>query len=446
MGHAIAGSLGLSYRLVWAPADQDFLSWRAPNEALRGNDYPDGSATSLTLTGLTEGIEFKAGMRARYRTGEYADARWSGPWTATVTITVSSTPEPTPAATPEPTPEPTEEPTPTPTETPPVTPGPGEITTFEVAANGIGSISLDWDVPTPEPDRYQIHWGESHLPFPPLADRNFNVYWEHGASLTLGDTIVDPGKTYKLRVRADYTTGDGAPWQGPWSGTAIQRVLNSPPAAPGELTVTSASHDGVGLSWSAPSHDALTGYKILRGAGDGALATLIELDQSALTHTDTTTEDDTAYRYAVVALSLDGDSPQSSEISATTPPRTPEVPDIEGMPARPTGLTASLDGEGGVSLAWTGPADAEVTGYRVLRGVDADSLVVVVEDTGASGATHTTMPWSLPRWLAATASTTPMRCVPEGRRSPWAARSRHPPPWAPSCAASVGATSANWTG
>ena len=222
-----------------------------------------------------------------------------------------------------------------------------------------------------------------------MADRNFNVYWEHGASLTLGDTIVDAGKTYKLRVRADYTTGDGAPWQGPWSVTAIQRVLNNPPAAPAELTVTSASHDGVGLSWSAPGHDDLTGYKILRGAGGGALAVLIELDQSALTHTDTTTEDDTAYRYAVVALSLDGDSPQSSEISATTPPRTPAVPDIEGMPAKPTGLTASLDGEGGVELAWTDPADAEVTGYRVLRGVDADSLVVVVEDTGTSGATHT---------------------------------------------------------
>ena len=33
-----------------------------------------------------------------------------------------------------------------------------------------------------------------------------------------------------------------------------------------------------------------------------------------------------------------------------------------------------------------------------------------------------------------------------GAPAPWAAQSRHPPPWAPSCAASVGATSANWTG
>ena len=32
--------------------------------------------------------------------------------------------------------------------------------------------------------------------------------------------------------------------------------------------------------------------------------------------------------------------------------------------------------------------------------------------------------WSLPRWRAATASTTPMRCAPVGRPASWAARSR----------------------
>ena len=46
----------------------------------------------------------------------------------------------------------------------------------------------------------------------------------------------------------------------------------------------------------------------------------------------------------------------------------------------------------------------------------------------------------------ATASTTPMRCAPGGRPASWAARSRRHPPWALSCAASGGATSANWTG
>ena len=42
--------------------------------------------------------------------------------------------------------------------------------------------------------------------------------------------------------------------------------------------------------------------------------------------------------------------------------------------------------------------------------------------------------------------TTPMCCAPGGRPAPWAARSRRHPPWAPSCAASGGATSVNSTG
>ena len=49
-------------------------------------------------------------------------------------------------------------------------------------------------------------------------------------------------------------------------------------------------------------------------------------------------------------------------------------------------------------------------------------------------------------WLAATASTMPTCCAPAGRLVPSAARSRRHPPWGPSCAASDGATSANWIG
>ena len=44
-----------------------------------------------------------------------------------------------------------------------------------------------------------------------------------------------------------------------------------------------------------------------------------------------------------------------------------------------------------------------------------------------------------PRWRAATASTTRMRCVPVGRSVFSAAWSRLHPRWAPSCAASAGA-------
>ena len=40
-------------------------------------------------------------------------------------------------------------------------------------------------------------------------------------------------------------------------------------------------------------------------------------------------------------------------------------------------------------LSWLNPADDSITGYQVLRGPDADSLVVIEQDTGSSGTSYT---------------------------------------------------------
>ena len=67
---------------------------------------------------------------------------------------------------------------------------------------------------------------------------------------------------------------------------------------------------------------------------------------------------------------------------------------------------------------------------------------------GAPGRANTgdkMLRWSLPRWRAATASTTPMRCAPVGRSVFSAAWSRRHPLWAPSCAAFAGGMSVNST-
>ena len=69
------------YRVRWAQAESDYLSWKDDNETDRGNEYPAGDATSLTLSGLSEEAEFKVQVRARYNDGAHKDKPWSGPWT-----------------------------------------------------------------------------------------------------------------------------------------------------------------------------------------------------------------------------------------------------------------------------------------------------------------------------------------------------------------------------
>ena len=81
------------YRVRWAPVGSDYLSWNGINETDRGNAYPAGDVTSLTLSGLSEGTEFKVQARARYHKGEHKDSPWSGPWAEASALVMSEPPD-----------------------------------------------------------------------------------------------------------------------------------------------------------------------------------------------------------------------------------------------------------------------------------------------------------------------------------------------------------------
>ena len=312
------------------------LSWTAPeHSALTGYRIRRGAAadsltvlvqdTGDTATGYNDTTTEPGNTYVYAVTALSLDGDSPRSATASVTRAAARTPrvDPTPVPTAAPTPEPT--------------PQPGAIGSLTLSSDTRGALEMEWTAADPAPDRYWINWGESHLAFPSLEDRNFNFAWT-GTDMYFGDSIVDAGKTYQVRVRAVYdAAGDEAAWNGPWSDTAIQRVRSNPPQAPGALSVGVVDHDGVSLGWSAPAHDALSGYRVLRGAGAASLGTLAELGVDARSYTDTATDGATTYHYAVVALSRDGDSPRSSTVRATTPPRTPVTPVIAGAPAAPAG-------------------------------------------------------------------------------------------------------------
>ena len=80
------------YRVRWARESLEYLNWRDANEAQRGNEYPAGTTTSLTLSGLTPAAAYKVMLRARYNGGDYRNRPWSGPWTAEVAGRVKEQP------------------------------------------------------------------------------------------------------------------------------------------------------------------------------------------------------------------------------------------------------------------------------------------------------------------------------------------------------------------
>ena len=80
------------YRIRWSPTNAKFLSYKDDNETQRGNLYPLGGVTSLTLNNLTPGDSYKVQMRSRYYNADRSVRESSGPWTATTTQRVKDNP------------------------------------------------------------------------------------------------------------------------------------------------------------------------------------------------------------------------------------------------------------------------------------------------------------------------------------------------------------------
>ena len=102
----------------------------------------------------------------------------------------------------------------------------------------------------------------------------------------------------------------------------------------------------VTLSWTAPAHSAISGYRILRGTDAVSLSVIAtDTGSTATSYVDASVSPLTTYVYAVVALSAAGEGAPSVSASTTTPSPTPS-PSAEAKPGKsgsgPTPGTRSL--------------------------------------------------------------------------------------------------------
>ena len=327
------------YRLRWAPVGSDFLSWNGTNETDRGNAYPAGDVTSLTLSGLSEGTEFNVQARARYHKGEHKDSPWSGPWAEASALVMSEPPD-VPSA--------------------PAAPNlAGTVLTPE------GHVMLLWQIPSDDSiTGYQVLRG-------PDADSLVVIEQDTGSGGTsYTDTAPPTGQTHTYAVKARNAAG-----LSPLSNTVTATV---PAAAPIIVWTVLTPEGQVMLLWQNPSDDSITGYQVLRGPDADSLVVIEEdTESSATSYTDTAPPAGQTHTYAVKARNAAGLSQISNTVTATVPPAAPNLVRTAVTPA------------GQVLLSWLNPANDSITGYQVLRGPDADSLVVIEQDTGSSGTSYT---------------------------------------------------------
>ena len=258
--------------------------------------------------------------------------------------------------------------------------GHGEIPSITLDSNQPGQLVITWETPDPAPTDYRIMWANTNLGFPSYKNPNEA---ERANEYPLGDVTaltlsnLTPGDSYKVKIRSRYYNADRTVREssGPWTSTATQRVKDYPPAAPTGLAASQVSHDSLTLTWDDPQDANITGYRVMRGPDAGSLSTLANTQSDSTSFADSTVEPETTYHYGVLALSQDGDGAQSTT-SVTTPAEPQPDP-----PAAPTGLTASDIEHDTLTLTWDDPEDDSITGYRVLRGPDADNLSTLETDT-----------------------------------------------------------------
>ena len=206
------------------------------------------------------------------------------------------------------------------------------------------------------------------------------------------DRGVEPETRYVYRIQA--LNEDGA---SPVSGHANADTPAAPvPGRPTGLT-GQVRHDSVGLSWDDPGDGSITGYRILRRNratdGHGVFHSILDDTGSAATsYTDNGVEPETRYVHRIRAINAHGLSAQSGYVNADTPEapeerREQQQPE-EALPDAPAGLRTAVTHDQ-VLLSWDDPEDESITGYRILRGPDAGSLTMLVDDTGRADRSHT---------------------------------------------------------
>ena len=292
------------YRVRWAPTSENFLSYRDDNEAQRGNLYPLGDVTTLTLSNLTPGESYKVQIRSRYYNADRSVRKSSGPWTQVMTQRVMDHP---PAA-------------------------PNGLAASQVSHD---SLTLTWN--DPQDARitgHQVLRGTD-------ADSLSIIQADTGSpSTNYTDSTVEPETSYHYAVFAMSQDGDGNQSATFSVTTPVEPVdeetvvLIDPPAG---LAESDVKHDSLTLIWDDPNNDAITGYRILKGTQPDDLSVSTgNTGTDDTKYTDPNVEDATTYFYSVNALTTNGIGPRS-HVAVTTPAE--NIQSVPGETDRPNHQT-----------------------------------------------------------------------------------------------------------
>ena len=291
----------------------------------------------------------------------------------------------------------------------------GTIQSLTLTSDSPGTLTVSWNAASPVPTDYRVDWAKSSEDYKSWKVDEGHKYPDPSATTaTIAD--LDHDTEYKIRIRARYYRGEyeGKSWGGPWATATItvagepaetiqqppkeepvqQPARDNPDPPAGTIDTLTTTDDDTGqllLTWEAPTAPNAdpTDYHVnwAKSTEDypANTAEAGNAHPTTTTHTLVGLEYDTEYNVRVRARYTDGDnvdSPWNGPWTETT--AQVKLP----LPAAPSFINTAVT-EDQVLLSWLNPSDDSITGYQILRGPDADSLVVIEDDTGSSSTSYT---------------------------------------------------------
>ena len=300
----------------------------------------------------------------------------------------------------------------------------GAITGLTLTSDAPGTLTVSWEAASPTPTDYRVDWAKSDEEYTSWkVDKGHKYPTPTTTAVTIADLEHDT--EYKVRVRARYYRGEheGKSWGGPWAADTIT-VAGEPAEAPtpepaeeepaeeepapeepapedttppaGTIDTITATDDEAGqlmLIWTAPAAPNAdpTDYHVNWAKSTeeypADTAEAGNAHPTTTTHTLAGLEYDTDYNVRVRARYSNGDhaaSPWNGPWTETT--AQVKLP----LPAAPFIGAIAVSPDGDVLLTWFNFEENDsITGYQILRGPDADNMVVIEDDTGSSSTSYT---------------------------------------------------------
>jgi len=209
---------------------------------------------------------------------------------------------------------------------------PGVPTNIQAAA-GDGEVTIRWS--------------------PVSGATSYNIYWNTTGIVTTSDSAIisapspyvhtglTNGTTYHYAVTAVNIEGE-SDLSSEASVTPVESMTSNPPSAPTGVQATAADSQ-ITISWNPVS--GATSYNIYWNTSGSVTTSDSAVINAPLPYVHMNLTNGTTYYYAVTAISNDGESALSMEVSGT--PQTTAFP-----PTAPTNVQA-MGGDGQITISWS---------------------------------------------------------------------------------------------